>query len=93
MTTATHGGAAPRPATTDHGQKAVLSCRLCGSSRMSTFIDLGATPPCERFLAADELDAPEPNYPLHVRICEECLLTQLPALITSNCQDLWIKIF
>ena len=84
MTTATHGGAAPRPATTDHGQKAVLSCRLCGSSRMSTFIDLGATPPCERFLAAHELDAPEPNYPLHVRICEECLLAQLPALITPE---------
>ena len=84
MTTATHGGAVLRPATTDHGQKVVLSCRLCGSSRMSTFIDLGATPPCERFLSAHELDAPEPNYPLHVRICEECLLAQLPALITPE---------
>jgi len=84
MTTVSQGDAALRPAITDHAQQVVLSCRLCGSSRMSTFIDLNATPPSERFLAVHELDAPEPNYPLHVRICEECLLTQLPALITPE---------
>jgi len=55
---------------------------LCGSPSLSTFLDLGATPPCERFLAADELDAPEPTYPLHARVCNECLLVQLPPLIT-----------
>ncbi|MQA14184.1 MAG: methyltransferase domain-containing protein [Pseudonocardiaceae bacterium] len=60
------------------------SCRLCGSARLRTFLDLGATPPCERFLVAGQLDAPEPTYPLHVRVCADCLLAQLPALITPE---------
>ncbi|HEY2724277.1 MAG TPA: class I SAM-dependent methyltransferase [Pseudonocardiaceae bacterium] len=61
-----------------------LSCRLCGSSRLDSFLDLGATPPCERFLTAEELDEPELTYPLHVRVCRDCLLVQLPALITPE---------
>ncbi len=61
-----------------------LSCRLCGSDRLETFIDLGATPPCERFLAAADLHEPEMTYPLHVRVCSGCLLTQLPPLVTPE---------
>ncbi|WP_425565885.1 methyltransferase domain-containing protein [Pseudonocardia ailaonensis] len=60
------------------------ACRLCGSTELQTFVDLGATPPCELFLAADELDAPEVTYPLHVRVCERCLLAQVPPLITPE---------
>ncbi len=47
-------------------------------------LDLGATPPCEKFLAATELDAPEATYPLHLRLCQDCLLLQIPALITPE---------
>ncbi len=47
-------------------------------------LDLGATPPCEKFLTAGELDLPEPTYPLHLRLCESCLLLQIPALITPE---------
>src|SRR5918998_1094197 len=61
-----------------------LCCRLCGSTRLRTLIDLGATPPCERFLAGAELDDPEPTYPLHVRVCVDCLLAQVPPLITPE---------
>ena len=57
------------------------SCRMCGSSRLRSFVDLGATPPCELFLTTDAAYGMEPTYPLHVRVCEECLLAQLPALI------------
>ncbi|MGH3932907.1 MAG: class I SAM-dependent methyltransferase [Pseudonocardiaceae bacterium] len=45
-------------------------------------MDLGATPPCERFLTAADRDEPETTYPLHARLCAECLLVQLPPLIT-----------
>jgi hypothetical protein len=31
-----------------------------------------------------QLDEPEPTYPLHVRVCAHCLLTQLPPLITPE---------
>ena len=57
----------------------LLSCRLCDAPLSRTFVDLGMSPPCERILSADELDQGETFYPLHVRLCENCLLVQLPA--------------
>jgi hypothetical protein len=60
------------------------ACRLCGSTRLRSFVDLGATPPCELFLTAEALERPELTYPLHVRVCESCLLAQLPPLITPE---------
>nr|WP_205267033.1 class I SAM-dependent methyltransferase [Mycolicibacterium sphagni] len=75
---------------------------MCGSYRLVSVLDLGATPPCERFLRSDELDAPEPTFPLHLRLCEKCLLLQIPALITpedtfieyayfSSYSDSWVQ--
>ncbi|QDQ96662.1 class I SAM-dependent methyltransferase [Tomitella fengzijianii] len=61
-----------------------MQCRLCGSDRMLSVLDLGATPPCEKILTPEELDLPECNYPLHLRLCEECLLLQIPALVTPE---------
>lgn len=60
------------------------ACRLCGTPLRHTFVDLGMSPPCESFLAADQLDRGEVFYPLHVRICHECLLVQLPAYIPAS---------
>jgi hypothetical protein len=59
-------------------------CRLCGSTGLASVVDLGATPPCERFLTADELEGPETTYPLHLRVCPECWLAQIPPLITPE---------
>jgi hypothetical protein len=59
-------------------------CRLCGSTSLRDFVDLGATAPCERFLTAEQLEWPEPTYPLHARVCRDCLLVQLPPLITPE---------
>jgi hypothetical protein len=61
-----------------------MKCRLCDSERLVSILDLGATPPCEKFLNPDELDLPEPTFPLHLRLCEDCLLLQIPALITPE---------
>ncbi|MFC7103775.1 methyltransferase domain-containing protein [Nonomuraea rubra] len=47
-------------------------------------VDLGATPPCERILTADQLDEPEVTYPLHLRVCTSCWLAQIPPLITPE---------
>ena len=79
-----------------------MRCRLCQSNRLLSVLDLGATPPCEKFLNADELDLPEPTFPLHLRVCEDCLLLQIPALITpedtfteyayfSSYSDTWVQ--
>jgi SAM-dependent methyltransferase len=59
-------------------------CRLCGAELRHTFVDLGMSPPCESYLSADQLDAGETFYPLHVRVCENCLLVQLPAYIPAE---------
>ncbi|WP_300016269.1 class I SAM-dependent methyltransferase [Pseudonocardia sp.] len=61
-----------------------LTCRLCGSAELRSFLDLGATPPCELFLTAEAAEAAEVTYPLHVRVCDGCLLAQLPPLITPE---------
>ncbi|MEV6610709.1 class I SAM-dependent methyltransferase [Kutzneria sp. NPDC051319] len=59
-------------------------CRLCGSTNLEGVVDLGATPPCERFLTEAQLDEPEVTYPLHLRVCTQCWLAQIPPLITPE---------
>jgi SAM-dependent methyltransferase len=61
-----------------------LNCRLCGQELTRTFVDLGMSPPCESYLRADQLDNGETFYPLHVRICDNCLLVQLPAYVAAD---------
>ncbi|QIS11956.1 class I SAM-dependent methyltransferase [Nocardia arthritidis] len=79
-----------------------MRCRLCESERLASVLDLGATPPCEKFLGADELDRPETTFPLHLQVCQDCLLLQIPALITpeetfteyayfSSYSDSWVR--
>src|SRR3954454_24689416 len=78
------------------------ACRLCGSPGLVSVVDLGATPPCELFLTQAQLNEPELTYPLHLRVCSDCLLAQLPPLITpeetfteyayfSSYSDSWVR--
>jgi SAM-dependent methyltransferase len=60
------------------------ACRLCGADLTETFVDLGMSPLCESYIAADALDQPEVFYPLHVRQCPSCLLVQLPAYVSGE---------
>jgi SAM-dependent methyltransferase len=62
----------------------VVDCRLCGEPLTRTFVDLGASPLCESYLDAGQLDGPELIYPLHVRTCDNCLLVQLPELVGAS---------
>jgi SAM-dependent methyltransferase len=52
-------------------------CRFCNCNLTRTFVDLGMSPLCESFLTAEQLNQMEPFYPLHVYVCEDCLLVQL----------------
>jgi C-methyltransferase-like protein/putative zinc binding protein/methyltransferase family protein len=60
------------------------ACRLCGASLTRTFVDLGMSPLCESYVPAEQLDGPETFYPLHVRLCDTCLLVQLPAYVSGE---------
>jgi C-methyltransferase C-terminal domain/Putative zinc binding domain/Methyltransferase domain len=60
------------------------ACRLCGAQLVRTFVDLGMSPLCESYVPAEGLDKPEVFYPLHVLLCGECLLVQLPAYVAGE---------
>jgi SAM-dependent methyltransferase len=59
-------------------------CRLCGDRLEQTFVDLGVSPLCESFLPADQLDAMEPFFPLHVLVCGTCFLVQLREYVSPQ---------
>ena len=42
------------------------------------------SPLCESYVPAEKLDEAEVFYPLHVRICDACLLVQLPAYVAGE---------
>lgn len=67
----------------------VRRCRFCDEVLEHTFVDLGMSPLCESFLAADQLDAMEPFYPLHVQVCSKCFLVQLPEYVTP--EDIFVE--
>jgi hypothetical protein len=62
----------------------VHQCRLCGAALTRTFVDLGMSPLCESYVPPEKLDEAEVFYPLHVRLCETCLLVQLPAYVPGE---------
>ncbi len=53
------------------------TCRFCSTPLTHTFCDLGMSPLSNSYVAADELQAKEPFYPLHAYVCSECFLVQL----------------
>ncbi len=59
-------------------------CRLCGAELTRTFVDLGMSPLCESYIPEESLDDAESFYPLHVRLCDDCLLVQLPAYVSGE---------
>ena len=61
-----------------------MQCRLCGAPLTRTFVDLGMSPLCESYVPAEQLDEAEVFYPLHVRLCDNCLLVQLPAYVPGE---------
>jgi SAM-dependent methyltransferase len=83
-------------------QTVVRTCRFCGESLDRTFVDLGMSPLCETYPAAQDLHRGEMFYPLHVFVCEKCLLVQLQEFETpenifgnypyfSSYSDSWLK--
>jgi len=63
---------------------ALPSCRFCSAPLRQTFVDLGMSPLCESYVLPEGLGAMEPFYPLHVRVCEQCLLVQLEELVAPE---------
>jgi len=60
------------------------SCRFCTTKLLHTMCDLGMSPLCESFLAADQTNQMEPFFPLKAWVCHKCLLVQLEAYVTPE---------
>ena len=52
-------------------------CRACDAPLATTFVDLGVSPLANSYLRPEDLPRMEPFYPLHVFVCDACLLVQL----------------
>jgi cyclopropane fatty-acyl-phospholipid synthase-like methyltransferase len=57
------------------------ACIACGGADTEIFMDLGATPLANKFLAPDELGNPEPSFPLRVAFCPACGHVQLADIV------------
>ena len=57
-----------------------MKVRACNAKLEHQFVDLGVSPLSNSYLAADQIQAMEPHYPLKVLLCSECWLVQLPAV-------------
>jgi SAM-dependent methyltransferase len=66
------------------GRRTHAGCRSCGADLRRTFVDLGMSPLCESYRDEAQLDTMEPFYPLHVLVCEECLLVQLKEYVAPE---------
>lgn len=53
-----------------------MKCRHCGHRTFWSFLDLGTAPPSNSYVASEALAKPELWYPLVIRTCSNCLLTQ-----------------
>ncbi len=60
------------------------ACRFCGAALQHTFVDLGMSPLCESYVPAERVNAMEPFYPLHAKVCQSCLLVQLEEFVTAD---------
>jgi C-methyltransferase C-terminal domain/Putative zinc binding domain/Methyltransferase domain len=83
-------------------QPAGPRCRFCAAPVHFTFVDLGMSPLCESYIPLEGLNRMEPFYPLHVFVCDVCLLVQLEEYITpehifteyayfSSYSDSWVE--
>ncbi len=79
-----------------------VSCRFCTEQLDNTFIDLGTSPLSNAYLKQADLYKQEVFYPLHVQICDQCFLVQLPQFEApenifkdyayfSSYSDTWLK--
>ena len=53
-----------------------MKCRHCKQELREKFLDLGVMPPSNAYLSEEDLDKPEPKYPLRLLVCTNCWLVQ-----------------
>ena len=57
---------------------------FCAAPLTLSLVDLGVTPLANSYLAPEHLARPEPQFPLHARVCNRCRLVQVEAAATPE---------
>ena len=55
-----------------------LNCAFCHHPLTHTVVDLGVGPLVDAYVKPEELQRMDPFLPLHVYVCDQCFLVQLP---------------
>ncbi len=58
-----------------------FACRACGSTDGELVLDLGLQPLANNLLRPEDLDKPEPRFPLRLAVCHRCWLLQIVDLV------------
>ena len=53
-----------------------MKCRHCKEELREKVLDLGVMPPSNAYLSKEDLEKPEPKYPLRLLVCTNCWLVQ-----------------
>ena len=61
-----------------------MICRSCGRPGTETILDLGRTPLANAFLTPEQLDDPEPTWPLDLALCPGCSLVQITETVPPD---------
>jgi SAM-dependent methyltransferase len=79
------------------------ACHSCGATLRQTLLDLGDQPLANSYLTLEQVEArDERRYPLHARVCSECLLVQVEQVVPpeeifsdyayfSSYSDSWVE--
>jgi SAM-dependent methyltransferase len=65
-------------------QYLLKECRICSSTKLYSFLDLGYMPIPNGFIGKKDLQKKELTYPLRVCVCENCWLMQLEHVIPAE---------
>lgn len=58
-----------------------LICRSCGKAGLQSILSLGQMPLANALLSPEQLDQPEPTYPLELVFCPHCSLVQIAEMV------------
>jgi len=61
-----------------------MNCRFCETKLENVFVDLINSPASNSYLTKEQLNEPEPFYPLKIYVCQKCKLVQIDEYKKSN---------
>lgn len=64
--------------------KPLKSCRICRSTNLKKYLDLGSTPLANAIIKKEDLTKEEKSFPLEVMFCPECCLSQLSLVVNPK---------